>query len=190
MLRLSKPYILLMLLILTTCLCFGQRRVIEKIEEFESEMGTPVKLGYIQTQSGTDVAPLKNRLPPETFPLVVIKKADFEAKVLLIRKLQVESMEYARLARENAYLDSLQVLEDQAFEKVIEAERQRADLHKRTNQELITEIDRLSTQIDRTIDVGEKSLKGRNIKLLTTGILGGAIGLTTGLLVGVLSFGS
>jgi hypothetical protein len=160
--------------------------VVEKIEEFESETGTPVKLGYLEISTGTALEPLKDRLPAEAFPLVIIKKSEFEEKVMRIRGLQMKSMEYTQLARELAYVDSLSVLKDQAYFKVIEAERQRADLHKRTNQELNAEITRLSLQIDKTIDTGEKSLKGRNLKMLTTGILGGAIGLTTGLLVGVL----
>lgn len=180
--------LLFSILLLAVSLSFGQKRgtVVEKIEEFQSETGTPVKLGYIETSNGLAVEPLKDRLPPEAFPLVVIKKTDFDQKIKIIRGLQMKSMEYVQLSRELAYTDSLSVLKEQAYMKVVEAERQRADLHKETNEDLNTEITRLSIQIDKTLDTGEKSLKGRNFKMLTTGILGAAIGLTSGLLVGVI----
>lgn len=184
----NRIFLLLFLSALMTSLGLGQDKptVVEKIEEFESETGTPVKLGYLELSTGTALASLRDKLPPETFPLVVIKKTDFEEKIKRIRMLQVKSLEYTQLSRELAYIDSLNTLKDQAYYQVIEVERQRGDLHKRTNQELNTEISRLSIQIDKAIDTGEKSLKGRNFKLLTTGILGAAIGLTTGLVVGVL----
>lgn len=180
--------LLFSILTLTISLGFGQKRgtVVEKVEEFQSETGTPVKLGYIEASNGLAVEPLKDRLPPEAFPLVVIKKTDFEQKIKIIRGLQLKSLEYAQLSRDLAYADSLSLLKDQAYHSVIEAERQRADLHKKTNEKLNAEITRLSVQIDKTLDTGEKSLKGRNLKMLTTGILGAAIGLTSGLLVGVI----
>ena len=161
------------------------RSVKEKVEEFTSESGTPVKLGYLEVGNTQDFSFLSRRMPADQYPMVIVEKPAFGKKIGLIRKLQVEALQYASLTDEFARQDSLDELKDAVFQEIVAAEKQRADRLKETNTQLNAEITRLSEQIDRTVGVGQKSLRGRNFKNLMIGALGAGIGFASGLVLGV-----
>jgi hypothetical protein len=158
----------------------------DKVQEFESDLGTPIKLGYLDVGKTADLKWLSGRLDAGQYPLVLIKKEDFAQKIISIRKLQLESMGYLNLAEELAQRDSLNTLKDEVYQEIIAAERQRADRFKETNTQLNEQITRIDEQIERAADLTQKSMRGRNLRNLSMGLLGGGVGLSVGLLVGVI----
>ncbi|MEM9990918.1 MAG: hypothetical protein AAF738_04085, partial [Bacteroidota bacterium] len=62
-------------------------------------------------------------------------------------------------------------------------EQKRADAFKRLNEEMLIEHKNLSEQLDLSTKVTNRVLRGRNLKNISVGAIGGVIGFITGILV-------
>lgn len=178
--------------LLLGCLAFqhahAQRDFLVKKEVFDQTSdSSTVVLEYIVAPNSRSLASLAEELEPDNYPLVIVQEQVFTPGIRLVKGLELQILNYQLKDKEWAVLDSINIMKIERLNEIAGLERARVDVQKRANQDLNEQIDNLSRQLTLTTDLAEQSIKGRNRKNLTIGILGGAVGFTIGAMMAVIA---
>ncbi len=146
-----------------------------------------VELEYIVAPNSGSLARLANELDSTSYPLVIVQAQVFTPGIRLVKGLELQVLNYQLKDKEWAILDSINIMKIERLNEIAVLERARVDVQKRANQDLNEQIDNLSRQLTLSTDLAEQSIKGRNRKNLTIGILGGAVGFTIGAMMAVIA---
>lgn len=122
----------------------------------------------------------------ESIPYVVVKRQSFLEGAKAVKGLQSKITEYGKLDLAYQQLDSIEQERWAVLDTIIKEERNRTQLFIKSNQQLNTQIDSLNSQFLAASDVTRQALKGRNAKTWKMGFMGGVIGLSVGMILGIL----
>ncbi len=169
--------------LLLACVAPTRAQFIERMERFTPPDGEPLEVHYLAVPDSASLGELQRRLPPANYPLVVVKQAVFASGVAIVRDLEEQKTLYALRDLEWQRVDSIQVVKLAKLEEIIGLQEMRVDAHADANAQLIQQIDYLNEQLDRSVELTEKSLRGRQARNLYIGILGGAVGFSVASLI-------
>ncbi|MDZ4700166.1 MAG: hypothetical protein SH809_10710 [Rhodothermales bacterium] len=169
------------------CLAPARAQFVERMERFTPPDGAPLEVHYLAVPDSASLGDLQRRLPPANYPLVVVKQAVFASGIAIVRDLEEQKSLYALRDLEWQRVDSIQVVKLAKLEEIIGLQEMRVDAHASANAQLIEQIDYLNEQLDRSVELTEKSLRGRQVRNLYIGILGGAVGFSLASLIALVN---
>jgi hypothetical protein len=159
---------------------------VERTERFTPPDGVPLDVHYLAVPDSTSLQDLVRRLPQANYPLVVLKTSVFTSGVAIVRDLEAQKSLYEQRDREWGRLDSIQVVKLAKLEEIIDLQEMRVSTHMQANAQLMEQIDYLNEQLDASVTLTEKTLRGRQLRNLYVGMLGGAVGFSVGALIAIL----
>lgn len=148
---------------------------------------TTISLVFVEVSSPEGITGFGNLMDSSLYPFVILEKGVFMPGTKIVQGLEDQIRNYMEKEiewkkRENIYQEEKEVLN-----RIIGWEKQRTENQKEANIQLNQQISSLSTQLNLSTDIAEKSLKDRNRKNIHIGILGGVAGFTLGALIGMLA---
>ncbi len=145
-----------------------------------------IQIEYVVISSPQMMRLLADTLAPENFPMITLPQGIFDQGINVVKDLESLSYLYENVRKELQVLQQLGQQRDSVYESIIHFENERVDLLRGTNQELNNHIDQLNEQLNSSMQLTEESIKGRNRKNFTIGILGGLAGISAGIILGLL----
>jgi len=145
-----------------------------------------IKIEYVEIANEQRMHLLADTLAPENFPMITLPQGIFEQGVNVVKDLESLSYLYENVRQELQVIKQLSKQRDSVYESIIQFENQRVELLRGANQELNTHISQLNEQLNVSMDLVDESLKGRNRKNFTIGLLGGLAGISAGVILGLL----
>ncbi len=173
----------LVAVLLLACVLPARAQFIERMERFTPPDGEPLEVHYLAVPDSASLGDLLRRLPGANYPLVVVKQSVFASGLAIVRDLEEQKNLYALRDLEWQRVDSIQVVKLAKLEEIIGLQEQRVEAHADANTQLLEQIDYLNEQLDRSLELTEKSLRGRQVRNLYIGILGGAVGFSVASLI-------
>jgi len=167
----------------------AQKRDLEDLEPKYVTFGTDsnrISIPYIEVRDSPRMINLAEILGSDNFPMIVMSLGVFEKGIIVVKDMESVTHLYGNFVEEQKVLSRLNMKQDSVYEHIIQSEKLRVDLYKEANRELNYEIQRMNNQLDQSLDLLDKSLKGRNRKTFTIGLLGGLVGISAGVILGIL----
>lgn len=176
----------LILLLLLGVVPAALAQVEERTVTFTPPDGAPLTVHYIAVPDSAGLGFLSRRLSLSDYPLVVLKTAVFGAGIQIVRDLEAQKELYAARDREWVRVDSIQAVKLAKLEEIISLQEMRVEAHASANRELLEQIGYLNEQLTLSTELTEKSLRGRQIRNLYIGLLGGAVGFSLASLIALI----
>ncbi len=145
-----------------------------------------IKIEYVEIANAQRMHLLADTLAPENFPMITLPQGIFEQGVNVVKDLESLSYLYENVRQELQVVKQLSRQRDSVYESIIQFENQRVELLRGANQQLSMHIGQLNEQLNISMDLVDESLKGRNRKNFTIGLLGGLAGISAGVILGLL----
>jgi hypothetical protein len=123
----------------------------------------------------------------DAFPVVVLRRSVYDETLGLIRRQHQLSVRQASLGRELQGTISLMEEQVTALRNIAFLEQQRADNFRQAADGLISESTRINNEIAASAREIRQNTRGMGRRNLFYGLLGGAVGLAAGTLIGVLA---
>ena len=159
-----------------------------KTAKFEgSHDSLDVQVNYIEIVNSDSLHILANSLDDEMYPLIIVQSDAFIPGVRLVKGMQLQLLNYELKDREWKAIDSLHKANIAAYQEVIGLQKERVGVYKEANAELNTRIGMLSEQLTLSTDLTNKTLNQRSKGKIGMAFLGGAVGVTLGILLGVVA---
>ncbi|MEZ4698831.1 MAG: hypothetical protein R2834_00755 [Rhodothermales bacterium] len=155
--------------------------------QFSPPDGAPLDVNYISVPDSTSLRDLYGRMPIIDYPVVVVKAAVFSAGVAIVRDLEKQKALYAERDHEWQRVDSIQAVKLAKLEEIISLQEMRVEAHASANRQLLEQIDYLNEQLTQSVELTEKSLRGRQVRNIYIGMLGGAVGFSLASLIALAS---
>lgn len=149
-----------------------------------AQMYSITSLGLYTANGREDLTEIGNKL--EDVPYVVVKRQSFLEGIKAVKGLQSKITEYGKLDTAYQELEAIDGQRWAVYDTIIKEERNRTALFIDANKQLNTQIDSLNSQFLAASEVTRKAIKGRNSKTGKMGFVGGIIGLSAGILLGII----
>lgn len=120
------------------------------------------------------------------YPVVVFKKDVFVPGMEILRTMDLQIKNYQHKDEQWRTLDSINRAKYAQLENIVDLQIQRVENYKGANEQLNVQIKQLSDQLTASVELTEKSLKGRTRRNLWIGTLGGVFGFSLGVLLSAL----
>ncbi len=175
------------LLLLAALPAVGYAQFTEHAVTFTPSDGEPLDVQYLTIPDSLSLIDLVRRSSRSNYPLVVIRQEVFLGGIAIMRDLSAQKSLYDQRDREWQRLDTIQGEKLAKLEEIIDLQERRVAVHDSANAQLMRQIGHLNEQLDMSVELTEKSLRGRQARNIYIGVLGGAIGFSVGALVAVLA---
>ncbi len=165
----------------------------KKVESFSVSTGADdeekedVTFEYIDVRNRSSLLQLAlNMDDSRDYPVVVFKKAVFVPGMEILRTMDLQLKNYQHKDEQWQTLDTINKAKYAQLENIVDLQIQRVENYKGANEQLNVQIQQLSEQLDASVELTEKSLKGRMRRNLWIGTLGGVFGFSLGVLLSAL----
>ncbi len=158
----------------------------KKVEQFTitTDDTTEVKFEYLDVKNRSSLLTLAMQMTDSRdYPVVVFKKAVFVPGMEIMRTLDLQIQNYQHRDEQWRTLDAISKAKYAQLENIVDLQSQRVENYKAANEQLNVQIENLSNQLTASVELTEKSIRGRNIKNLWIGALGGVFGFSVGVLI-------
>ena len=149
------------------------------------EMNKAIKLALFTANGREDLDSIAPNLASDA-SYVIIKRLSFLEGVKAVQGLQSKIVEYKKLDKAYQELEAIEEQRRAVYDTIIQEEQNRTRLFIEANSKLNTQIDSLNVQYQEANDLAKKAVRGRTFKSWKIGIIGGVIGLTSGILFGII----
>lgn len=122
----------------------------------------------------------------EDIPYIVVKRQSFLEGIKAVKGLQSKISEYGKLDIAYQQLDSIDQERWAVLDTIIKEEQGRTKLFIDSNKKLNEQIVVLDSQFVAASAVTKEAIKGRNASPMKMGFVGGIIGLSAGILLGII----
>lgn len=146
-----------------------------------------LQLKYLEIPDSLSLLGLIDSFRPENYPLAVIRKQPATQIVNLLTDYDAVVAQYEKMQQTYQEIDSLNRESETRLKNIIELEKARAQNFIDANEKLRTEAELLNGQLNRATAVLDDSLDRRTRKSTWLGIIGGAVGLSLGVTIGLLA---
>lgn len=120
------------------------------------------------------------------YPVVVFKKDVFVPGMEILRTMDLQIKNYQHKDEQWKTLDSIHKAKYAQLENIVNLQVERVENYRSANEQLNVQIKQLSDQLTTSVELTEKSLKGRTRRNLWIGTLGGVFGFSLGVLISAL----
>lgn len=117
---------------------------------------------------------------------IVVKRLSFMEGVKVVHNLQRKIAAYQELDSAYQTLQDIEKRRHAVYDTLIKEEHKRVELYRGANEELKTQIDSLNVQFESASEVSSQAIKGQTGSNIKMGIVGGVIGLASGIVVGLI----
>lgn len=153
-----------------------QDGVFERKTQFRMSGDSVVSFYFYEVR---DSAALRNlKIRSEHFPISILKKPVLDPFFDLVQGYEAQLFEYHNMDKQQRFIDSVQVLKIQKLEQLVELQKERVDNYRQLTDDLRQNNSQLSAQVNSAVNIAEKQQKNRRLKMIWTGILGGAVGFS------------
>lgn len=158
-----------------------QDGVFERKTQFRMTGDSVVSFYFYEVRDSTAFRNLK--VKNEHFPVSILKKPVLDPFFDLVQGYEAQLFEYRNLDKQQRFVDSVQVLKIQKLEQVVALQKERVDNYRQLTDDLCQTNSQLSQQLNNAVNLTEKQQKNRRLKMVWTGILGGAVGFSVASLI-------
>ncbi|MEM8527784.1 MAG: hypothetical protein AAGG68_24290 [Bacteroidota bacterium] len=178
-----KTISLLFLLYSVIHMSYGQEAM-PSIEEMQKNQKIDtLDIKYYTAANADEVEFLSEKMRLDIYPVAILHEDLLDNIVGLSNDYEEMTLAFNKLDKKLAEVEALRVSQIAKYEDIVELEQKRADAFKRLNEEMLIEHKNLSEQLDLSTKVTNRVLRGRNLKNISVGAIGGVIGFITGILV-------
>ncbi len=159
---------------------------LSKVESFKTG-DSLVSFQYIDVPSRKSLLKLAlSTKDASNYPVVVLKKDIFVPGVEIVRTLDLQILNYQHRDEQWQILDEIHKAKYDQLDKIVGLQGQRVEAYKSANEQLNLQIKQLNEQLTSSVELTERSLKGRQLRNLWIGALGGVFGFSVGVLISAL----
>lgn len=154
-------------------------------EQFKlrSENDSLYQINYIDVISELQLRMLADTLDGSNYPLTILHKDVFSANLNLLMEYDALVYQYEGLERTCDTLKALHQREITSLRSLIDLEKERAESLKQSRDQIKTQADILNGQLKESLTIAKDNTKPPFGKQLFRGIVWGAVGFATGVLV-------
>lgn len=153
-------------------------------EQFNLRSDTGVyQINYIDVVNEVQLGILADTLASSNYPLTILHKDVFSANLNLLMEYDALIYQYQGLARTCDTLKALHQREVASLRSLIELEKERAESLKQSRDQIKDQANVLNGQLKESLTIAKENTKPPFGKQLLRGIVWGAVGFATGILV-------
>lgn len=141
---------------------------------------------YREVRSNAELLALAADQRTDRYPIVIMNRRRYELLKEAVATQNKIIRSHAQLDTAMTIMSNLQKQQGAAYNELLSLENERAEMFKKSTQELLTESQKLNAELTNSLALLKDNIRGMQRRNLKAILIGGVIGLTTGVLTGVI----